>query len=312
MNDNKPTTETYAVKLDSSVKEELQGLIREYDDQGTQGDFIKLLVDTFKTNKLSNTIVDSKADLRELNTLTTRIYGLYSNLIQRNNSSMEGIKADVNDKLESKDLVIIKLKEEIEELNESNNLKKEKIVEIKQLNESLVVELEDLKTRSYKDTMLIDKLNEEVEEIKELRIENKSICKEVKEIEKTLDFMANSNKELQEIINSNDQEIVELKDILEDTKLKYTEYLANKDIEHKREIGNLKEGLESDHMKEVLKIKEDYQNEIKNLQDKSFEDKEKLQDKYNERLDKSDEERSELQKEIEKLKIKLDLKVKKQ
>lgn len=307
---DKQTTETYAVKLDSSVKEELQGLIREYNDQGTQGDFIKLLVDTFKTNKLSNTIVDSKADLRELNSLTTRIYGLYSNLIQRNNSSIEGIKADVNEKLESKDLAIIKLKNQIEELNETSDLRKEKIVEMKQLNESLVNELEELRSRSYKDTILIDKLNEEVEEVKELRIENKSISKEVKEIEKTLDFMANSNKELQAIINSNDQEILDLENTLEDTKLKYTEYLENKDIEHKREIDNLKHELESDHMKEVLKLKEDYQNEIKNLQDKNFEDREKLQDKYNKRLDKSEEERSELQKQIEKLKTELELRSK--
>lgn len=307
---DKQTTETYAVKLDSSVKEELQGLIREYNDQGTQGDFIKLLVDTFKTNKLSNTIVDSKADLRELNTLTTRIYGLYSNLIQRNNSSIEGIKADVNEKLESKDLAITKLKNQIEELNETSNLRKEKIVEMKELNESLVNELEELRSRSYKDTILINKLNEEVEEVKELRIENKSISKEVKEIEKTLDFMANSNKKLQEIINSNDKDMLGLENTLEDTKLKYTEYLESKDIEHKREIDNLKHELESDHMKEVLKLKEDYQNEIKNLQDKNFEDREKLQDKYNKRLDKSEEERSELQKQIEKLKTELDLRSK--
>lgn len=319
MNDNKQTTETYAVKLDSDVKSELQSLIREYNDQGTQGDFIKLLVDTFKTNKLSNTIVDSKADLRELNTLTTRIYGLYSNLIQRNSSSIEGIKSDVNEKLESKDRVIIELKEKIEELSEIGSIKTYEMTVIKELNESLVSEVEQLRDRASKDTILINKLNEEVQEIKELKSENKALTKKMKEDKEALDFLDNSIKELQRITQIDTEEITKLKSKIEDKEAKYKKQLKeqkadyekdskNKEIEHKNEIDNLRQSLESEKLKEILDIKESYQNEIKTLQDKNFEDREKLQDKYSERLDKSEEEKRALQQQIEELRAELDIK----
>ena len=313
MNENKQATETYAVKLDSEVKEELQGLIREYNDQGTQGDFIRLLVETFKTNKISNVVVDTKSDLRELNTLTTRIYNLYSNLIERNSSSIEGIKADIVEKIQDKEDVINKLKENIEELKLKNSIKSDEIKEIEEFNGKLLSELNQLRDRTDRDTMLIDKLSQEVEDIKELKIENSDMSKEIKEISETLNFMSSTNKELQNTIRLNEADIASMSQELEKVMSEYKQKLVDKDISHKeevekkdlehlKEIDSLKQDLESESIKQTLILKEEHQKEIKILQDKSFEEKEKLQDKYNERMDKYEQEKAELQKQIEELK----------
>ena len=112
--DNKITTETYAIKLDSDLKQELQETIRL--TEGTGNDFIKMLLETYKTNKLTDTLVDTKSDLKELNTLTSRMYNLYSNLIERNSISVEGIKADAVQELQSKDDIISELQNKIMEL----------------------------------------------------------------------------------------------------------------------------------------------------------------------------------------------------
>lgn len=312
MDNNKQTTETYAVKLDPEVKSELQELIREYNTQGTQGDFIRLMVETFKTNKLNNTIVDSKADLRELNTLTTRIYNIYSNLIEKNSSSIEGLKADINVTMETKDLEITKLKENIENLKENNNLKIEELEQLEEQNRKLSYDLDQAKDMNFKDSILISRLNGEVDEIKSLRAENKVIKKDHKEVEESLSFMTNTNKELQVIINSNEAEIdglttqlevteAQYKEELDDGKSKHKEEIEDIKAKHKRELENLKQDLKSEKAKEILKLKEGHQKEVKELQDKNFEDREKIQDKYNERLDKMEL----LQIEVQELKNKL-------
>ena len=77
---------TYAVKLDGEVKQELQTLLEGYKEGTTYtaGDFIKTLLEVYKVNKIVNKVSGTEADIRELNTLTSRIYGLYSNLLERN------------------------------------------------------------------------------------------------------------------------------------------------------------------------------------------------------------------------------------
>ncbi len=319
MDKDKQTTETYAVKLDPGVKEELQELIKENDTGGTQGDFIRLLVETFKTNKLNNNIVDNKSDLRELNTLTTRMYSLYSNLIDKNNSTIEGIKADVDDKIQIKEDELYNLKNKIMGLKEVNGLKIEEVTEISEQNKKLSEENNQLIGRASKDSMLIEKLNEEVEEVKELRADSKTMKVKYKEIEDMLTFMTTTNKELQSTIESNETMIgslttkleekeLEYEEELEEKKSKYKENVDGKKIENEREIDNLKHSLKSKNVEEILKLKEEHQTEVKELQDKSFEDKEKLQDKYNERLDKVDQEKEALQKEIQVLKNQLNSK----
>lgn len=258
-------------------------------------------------------LVDSKADLRELNALTTRMYSIYSNLIEKNSSSIDGIKADVNIKIETKDVEITKLKEKIDDLKQSHSLKAEQVEELSKQNDKLSNDLEKLEDTNFKDSILISRLNGEVEEIKELRAENKAIKKDHKEIQESLNFMTNTNKELQVIINSNDSEIASLntqlkvteqeyKEELEDSKTKHKEDIEDMKDKYKRELENLKQDLKAEKAEKILKLKEEHQEEIKNLQDKNFEDREKLQDKYNERLDKMELSQIELQELKEQLK----------
>ena len=88
---------TYAVKLDGEVKQELQILLEGYKEGTTftAGDFIKTLLEVYKVNKIVNKVSGTEADIRELNTLTNRIYGLYSNLLERNQININSLQLEL-------------------------------------------------------------------------------------------------------------------------------------------------------------------------------------------------------------------------
>lgn len=207
MNKAKQITEPFAIRLNPKIKIELESLIKEYKDRGTQGEFIELLIETFKTNELSNGITNIETDLNELNTLTSRMYSLYSNLIEKSNTNMDSLKSKMHGKIE--DLT--------EKVPQGNNL--------------------------------TDRINENIEDIKILKEEYKADTEQIKALELSLDSITSTNKEL--------------------------EYkLAAIDMEHKREMDILENDLEAKNIRESWKIKENYPQEIKDLQDKNFKDRE--------------------------------------
>jgi hypothetical protein len=68
---------TYAVKLEGSVKKDLQELLEGYkqqDNGSNAGDFIKTLLEVYKTNKIVSKVSNADTDIKELNTLVNRIY----------------------------------------------------------------------------------------------------------------------------------------------------------------------------------------------------------------------------------------------
>lgn len=288
MSKEKQITEPFAVRLNPKIKVELENLIREYKDQGTQGDFIKLLIETFKANELSSGISNMGADLEELNTLTSRIYSLYSNLIEKSNISRSNLKADFIDKLESRENFIVELQETLEELEKQNHIQSKQLLDSNQSNQKFLSQVEELTKRVSLDNNLIDRIAEDVEGAKELRIRNKIDTDKIKELEVSIDLINNTNKDLEETIKLNQDK------------------LAARDTEHKREMNILRNDLESKNIKDSWKIKQDHQNEIKDLQDKNFKDREDVLNKYSERLDKVEHEKEDLKKYIEELKQRLD------
>lgn len=267
--DNKITTETYAIKLDSDLKQELQETIRL--TEGTGNDFIKMLLETYKTNKLTDTLVDTKSDLKELNTLTSRMYNLYSNLIERNSISVEGIKADAVQELQSKEDIISELQNKIMELKADNleqqDHRKQLDINIKEQSE----ELEVLRDRSSKDNKYIYKLEQEVEEIKELKIRNKELVQEVTQIREELENTTNINRELQIGSDNKRLDIEKLNDKIKEMDIKHKEKIEQEkfklDLECKKQILELDE-------KRIAGIEEQQQSYIKQFQE--FEKERKL------------------------------------
>lgn len=314
MNEVKQITETYAVRLDPKIKVELEDLIREYKvkGQGTKGDFIKLLVETFKTNNLTHGVDGIEADIKELNTLTTRMYSLYSNLIEKSNVSIESLRSESSRSNQASNDIINELKGTIEELKKKN-------IDLNKLNEKLSLEVEELKERISKDNILIHKLTEEADNIKALRLDCDAEKQKAKDLEKSLNLMSIANKELQETININQSKLdvsneslleIQLKyqKELEYEKKKHQEELDNKIIENQREIDIIKHSLESKFINETLKLKENHQDEITAFQNKNYKNREEAQDKYIERLERMEAEKEDLKKYIEELKNRLDSK----
>lgn len=259
MNRAKQITEPFAVRLNPKIKIELEDLIREYKNKGTQGEFIELLIETFKANELSSGISNTEADLSELNTLTTRIYDLYSNLIEKSNTNIDIFRSKMYEEIEDKDILIIELEEIIEELKNENHIQSEEILESSQSNEKLSTQIEDLTKQVSLDNNPMDKTNEEVEDIKRLREEHKNDIEKIRALEAALDSMTNINKELEYKLDAIN-------------------------IEHQREIRILENDLEAKNIRDLWKVKEEYQKEIKGLQDKNFKDREQMLDKFSKHL----------------------------
>jgi len=261
---------SYAVKLEPGVKEELQELIQT--EKGTGGDFIKLLLDTYKANKLIDAVVDSKADLKELNTLTTRIYNLYANLIEKNNTRLNLIKAESIDQTQRKELNIAKIKEQLELEIVNKDIKTHEVEELKNMNLELTEELEKLKFGINKDNKLIFKLEQEVEEIASMKKENKLLIEEIKVLKNEISIAKDLNKELQDVVNLN-----EIKSV------------------------NSRDRFEIEKQQEILKLKQDHQIEIQTIKTKRITDIEKQQDKYIKKIENAEQEQNILRAEIKEL-----------
>lgn len=255
---NKNETVTYSVKLDAKTKEELLNLI-ETESEGTAGDFIEVLINTYKTNKVSNAVMDTKSELKELNILTSRIYNLYSNLIEKHNIALNNIKADFQGKLSEKDKLIEELEKQLEECKITNENLSNKISKLNEEYFILKKKKDELKVQSEKDNKLIARLENDIEELHEIKKLNKELNEQIENFKKRIDELNKQNQLSQTIIKDKEREITNLQERIKAIEANYNEQL-------KKEIRK----LELDKQQEILEIKNYYQDAI-NEKDKEIE-----------------------------------------
>lgn len=255
---NKNETVTYSVKLDAKTKEELLSLI-ETESEGTAGDFIEVLINTYKTNKVSNAVMDTKSELKELNILTSRIYNLYSNLIEKHNIALNNIKADFQGKLSEKDKLIEELEKQLEECKITNENLSNKISKLNEEYFILKKKKDELEVQSEKDNKLIARLENDIEELHEIKKLNKELNEQIENFKKRIDELNKQNQLSQTIIKDKEREITNLQERIKDIEANYNEQL-------KKEIRK----LELDKQQEILEIKNYYQDAI-NEKDKEIE-----------------------------------------
>lgn len=221
MDEVKQTTQTYAVRLNSEVKTKLEDLIEQYKDKGTQGDFIKLLIETFETNSLPHVLDNSEADLREINTLTTRMYGIFSNMVERNITNIDGLISKGSQNMQAKNDSIYKLEETVEELKQKNYVKLKKTEELNKLNEKLLEEIETLNNRASKDDIFIHKLTEEVKEMHILRVEEKTHREQIIKLqEKHFEDMEKWQDKYKDLLDKSEKEKAEFEKLIEELREK--------------------------------------------------------------------------------------------
>ena len=216
MNETKQTTQTYTVRLNSEIKTKLENFTNQYKDKGTKGDFIKLLVETFETNNLSSVIENSEADLRELNTMTTRIYNLFSNMSERNSTNIDGLIVGEHKMVQAKNKTNNNLEEKREELEQKNYIESEKTVEIYNLNEKLLEDIQQLKNRASTDDIFIHKLTEEVKEVQTLRAEVKTYREQIMSLQdKHFDDKEKLQNKYSNLLDKSEKEKVEFEKLIE-------------------------------------------------------------------------------------------------
>lgn len=268
---------TYAVKIDTEVKQELSKLLEGY-KEGTSanaGDFMKVLIDTYKLNKITNTISTVDADIKELNTLTARMYGIYSNMVQRIETNNNALQQQFGEELNKKNEITEDLRNKLAELQAQNELisnafnnavaeKEELLKENKQLQESNI---------NYKE--INSNLKEKVAELDQYKQENKDLTKQLvevkKEYEDTLKVVLEQKTELS------------LKDnLIKDMEQKHTkevEDLKEKATSDKQKASAEFESLKENHNKQVADLKEKYNNQLQELKLKQDQELIQVKDK---------------------------------
>jgi len=285
---------TYAVKLDTEVKQDLQSLLEGYKEGtgATAGDFIKTLLEVYKTNKIVVKVSSTDADIKELNTLTNRIYSIYSNLIERNSNNNDALQQEFALQLSQKDNTINNVKLKIEELGQRNdsltkvhNDTREANRKLKEINE----QLQEL-NNSYK--LNISKLQEENIDLLGLRQENKLLSEQLETTRELLAQQQADNIKLTDNIKEKDSNIIQLNKAIEDNKNEHTNDLDRIKIDHVHEIENLKDKLTLDKDKAILELKQIHQAEQEKVQSNHNEDIEQYQEKYKALLEQLERERS--------------------
>lgn len=282
---------TYAVKLDSVVKQELQGLLEGYkeDTGATAGEFIKTLLEVYKTNKIVSKVSSTDADIKELNVLTSRIYTIYSNLIERNNSGTNALQQEFSEQIKEKDLSIDSLKVKLEELKEEYSVLQSAFNDSckdKENIENRNAELQELNS-SYK--LNISKLNEELVSLQELKSINLKITNELNSTKEILTKQQSDNISLKDTINRKDYNIEQLNKTIEDNNKEHINILDRLSKDHESNIQSLKDKLYLQKDKAILELKQLHQQEI-----------EKLQNKYNADISKYNLEYKKILEELEK------------
>lgn len=261
---------TYAVKLDSSVKQELQGLLEGYkeDTGATAGEFMKTLLEVYKTNKIVSRVSSTDADIKELNALTGRIYSIYSNLIERNNNSNSVLQQEFSEQLSKKDITIDSLKNKIEGLNENYELLQSAYNDSCKDKEDIEknnIQFQEL-NNSYK--LNVGKLQEELTSLQELKSINKGLNEEITSVKELLSKQQVDNIALNDNIKERNNSITQLNKTVENNKVVYAADLERLNKEHEKDIQSIKDKLELEKDKAVLQLKQLHQEEIEKLQSK--------------------------------------------
>ncbi|WP_298839727.1 hypothetical protein [uncultured Clostridium sp.] len=274
---------TYAVKLDSAVKKDLQALLEGYKQQdigANAGDFIKTLLEIYKTNKIVSKVSNADVDIKELNTLVNRIYSIYGNILERNNTNIDNLQLELAQQLIQKDNVINSLKVKIEAITTEQELLTEAYndsCEDKKELDSNSIQLQKLNNSLEFNN---SKLVEDTKGLLLLKEVNNKLLNEIETLKSILATQQASNSELKDILKNNDFNISELNkkvEALTKDNVVSLEQLKDKQI---IEMQQLKDKSSILSQREVLSLQKLHQEQLSQEQNKHNSIIETYQSKY--------------------------------
>lgn len=226
-------------------------------------ELMEQVVKYYELNRAREEDSNMSEDIKELQTITSRMADIYINIVERNNIKALELKNIHRNELIDKNKNIEKVKEEIILIKEENkkiNALGKDLSDAKHINKELQENIKSLKTLN----------NMQEEKILKLTDTNEKYIKYKDEIVKLnieLDKSINENMQLKnELLNKNDaanrlkKQIDELDQINKD-RIYELEIKAKQDIEIQRE----RTTFQMD--KEALKLKEEHQLKIQELQE---------------------------------------------
>jgi chromosome segregation ATPase len=279
----KQENSTYAVKLNGEVKQELMGLLEGYKESFTgsnSGDFIKTLLEVYKTNKIIGNITGGDAELKELNTITNRVYSIYSNLIERNNTNNNSLQGEFAEQLTQKDNAISNVKSKLEVMEQEHEVLQSTFNIVCEDKKEL--ESNNKQLQKFNDSLEFNnsKLVEDTKGIHDLREVNKGLSNQLEEYKKKLSDSQARNIDKDNLIKDAKYAISALNSKLEDNKNESVRILDTKIKEHTRETLLSNDRLEFAKSKALLELKSIHQDEMQSIQGKHNAEIEQYQLKY--------------------------------
>ena len=247
-------------------------------------ELMEQVVKYYELNRAREENSNMSEDIKELQTITSRMADIYINIVERNNVKALEVKNIHRNELIDKNTEVEKLKEEITLLKEENkkiNTLGKDIFDAKHINKELQENIKSLKTLNNMQEEKILKLTET--NVKYIKYKD-----EIIKLKTELGESTNENMQLKnDLLNKKDEaerlikQMDELNQINKD-KIDEFEIKAKQDIEMQRE----RTTFQMD--KELLKLKEEHQFKIQKLQE-SFnmritnllEEKEEVAEKFN-------------------------------
>lgn len=271
--------ETWALKLDAELKENLQEIIKS--DFDSSKDFMENVVNLYKLNKLKQDDNILASEIEELERLSRRINGIFINANAKINTMLQDKDSKIEQQTEKKNQLIERLQDNIAKLEKekenisgindslvnSNNEYLQKVNQLTKTNQTL----EELVTE-YKEKN--DTLTGLIAEYKQDREQNKTLQEQIKELQdKINELNAVSTEQANRILLADKEKETHTNEI-QQLSIKY-----NKDLD----LTKLKFELEMNT--KLLELKEEYQHSIQMLQEKHNTEIEQYQNKYRELLE---------------------------
>jgi hypothetical protein len=250
-----------SVRISDELKQKFSDLAQ---NEGINNkELMEQVVKYYELNRAREEDSNMSEDIKELQTLTSRMADIYINIVERNNIKALEIKNIHRDELMNNSKDVQKLKEEITLLKEENkkiSLLGNDLHDSKQISKELQENIKNLKTLNNMQEEKILKLTETNDKYIKFR-------DEIIKLKVDFDKSANENTQLRNNFSNKNNEadrlstqIDELREISKN-KVEELKVKAKQDIEMQKERTHFEMG------KELLKLKEEHQLRVQVLQE---------------------------------------------
>ncbi|MGH4117715.1 hypothetical protein [Clostridium sp.] len=251
-----------SVRISDELKQKFNELAQ---NEGINNkELMEQVVKYYELNRAREEDSNMSEDIKELQTLTSRMADIYINVVERNNIKALEIKNTHRDELMDNSKDVQKLENEITLLKEENkkiNLLGKDLQDSKQISKELQENIKSLKTLNSMQEEKILKLTETND--KYIKFSD-----EIIKIKIDLDKSANENMQLRNDFVSKDNEVDRLATQIDELREIDKNKMEELQIKAKQDIEMQKERMHFEMGKELLKFKEEQQIKIQGLQER--------------------------------------------